>query len=421
MTIQQVLRNRLQRIENVQQTLKPQQIVSGHIIKLYPNNKALIQLGKQKQIAQLEASLAVGERYHFQVQDNRKVVHLKVLGEQLTDKQRSNISHLLKNLGVPESRHTIEFVQSLTENRIPFNRQALIKILPFLESAPNKQKAHDVITRMLLYQLPLTSNVFNALYIKETHQFSLLVQQVIDDIGTDHNNNQKHHLKSHLQLLLGQLEDKAGNFNYQSLSKQNFLQHIQRMLALTGLNYEHLIAHNQLDEQPLSIKQLLLSLLQGSDSTIGKERMQQLLQFLTGLQLHSVEETNHFIYASLIVPGERVSLNNDLYLQFESKKTEKNEINPDFCRILFYLDLGYLEETVIDMHIQNRVVSLSVFNDHPIIKATVRPLETVLKKRLADINYQLTSIVYKPLKDQEWSPQEVNQYQDKIHGVDFRV
>src|SRR5699024_3997090 len=69
-----------------------------------------------------------------------------------------------------------------------------------------------------------------------------------------------------------------------------------------------------------TMKGLLLQLTQQNDS-LG-ERAQHVLHFINGLQLQSVHETSHFIQASLQVPGEKIGLNNDLFMEFESKKTD---------------------------------------------------------------------------------------------------
>src|SRR5699024_10101587 len=108
-----------------------------------------------------------------------------------------------------------------------------------------------------------------------------------------------------------------------------------------------------------SIKSMLIQYIQQNNAS-NNEQAQQLLHIMNGLQLQSIHETNSFIYASLQIPGEKLHLNNDLQLEFESKKTEDGKINPDYCRILFYLELTNLDETIIDMHIQNRYISITV-------------------------------------------------------------
>src|SRR5690625_5377323 len=107
---------------------------------------------------------------------------------------------------------------------------------------------------------------------------------------------------------------------------------------------------------------MLLQYIEQSD-TQTSERLQSFVHLLNGLQLQSIYETNHFIYASIAISGEKLYLNHDIQLEFESKKTPDGKINPDIFRIIFILFLIHLRKTMIDMQIQNRIVSLTIFND----------------------------------------------------------
>ena len=48
------------------------------------------------------------------------------------------------------------------------------------------------------------------------------------------------------------------------------------------------------------------------------------------------------------------------------------KIDPDFARILFYLDLESIDKTIIDMQVQNSVVSVTVFNADDTLKVNWR-------------------------------------------------
>src|SRR5690625_6222184 len=61
------------------QYFKKGSILRGRILKLFPQNKAHIQLGAHTFIAQLEASLQLGGSYHFQVQSARSEEHTSEL------------------------------------------------------------------------------------------------------------------------------------------------------------------------------------------------------------------------------------------------------------------------------------------------------------------------------------------------------
>lgn len=118
--------------------------------------------------------------------------------------------------------------------------------------------------------------------------------------------------------------------------RQNLLLHMNQTLLFTGLSYEHQIANDQLPSR-LPVKAMLMHLLRQGEGS-GPDQARQLLNFINGMQLQSVQETSHYIQASLQLPHEQLGLKQDLLLEFEGRKTEGGEINPDHCRILFYLD-----------------------------------------------------------------------------------
>src|SRR5690625_4282896 len=88
--------------------LKPGQIVQGKIVKIFPDNKAQITLGSRSMVAQLEASLTIGERYHFQVKSMDRLLHLQVLGKPLKKENEINVKILLQQLGFKETKNNID-------------------------------------------------------------------------------------------------------------------------------------------------------------------------------------------------------------------------------------------------------------------------------------------------------------------------
>lgn len=175
----------------------------------------------------------------------------------------------------------------------------------------------------------------------------------------------------------------------------------------------------------MSLKSMLIQTINQTDS-ISNERAQQLLHFINGMQLQSVNESSNFIQASIQLPGEKLNLNKDLYIDFESKKTENGEINTNFYRIMFYLDLQHLQETVIDMHIQNRLVSVTIFNNKDQMPKEFKLLQPLLKSGLSELDYQLSRVTIKPLSGvdkQDFSQQKDrrNASENLNEGIDFQV
>nr|GGG69129.1 hypothetical protein GCM10011398_11400 [Virgibacillus oceani] len=202
--------------------------------------------------------------------------------------------------------------------------------------------------------------------------------------------------------------------------KEQFLAQIRQVLQYTGLSDENQLMNNQ--QQTTTIKSMLTQLLQQSDGMVN-ERSQQLLHYINGLQIHSVNESANFIQASLQFPGEKLGLNGDMQLDFEGKKTETGEINPDFCRILFYLNLANLNETVIDMNIQKRTVAVTIYNDFEGLNDKANQLKPLLKQGLESLDYHLSNVQVKTLKQGKRPMLEIPGQNNTIslQGVDYRI
>jgi len=95
----------------------------------------------------------------------------------------------------------------------------------------------------------------------------------------------------------------------------------------------------------------------------------------------------------------------ELTIQWNGKKQPDGKIDPDDCRILFYLELANLGETLVDIQIQKRTLLISVINGTTGLKSLAAPLLVPLKKRLGQWNYQLKAVKFeepkqRPLKSQ---------------------
>src|SRR5690625_1554684 len=172
---------------NENQTLKTGQIIQGKILKLYPNNKAQIQLSSQIMVAQLEASLAVGERYHFQVEAADDFIHLKVIGEHLKNRSQANISELLQALGLKVSKVNIDIVRNLINEKIPFSKSQLIQAFSLLESMKSKPEVLQVLKEMIIQRLPMNESVFQALLAKNTTELSTQLKAVLQQLEQHRN------------------------------------------------------------------------------------------------------------------------------------------------------------------------------------------------------------------------------------------
>ena len=109
----------------------------------------------------------------------------------------------------------------------------------------------------------------------------------------------------------------------------------------------------------------------------------------------------------------------DATLQWNGRMKEDGKIDANYARILFYLQMESMKETVIDMQVQNRVVSVTVFNENDIIPLA-EPLKSALKIGLAEKNINFQAFLLSNLKSPTCKTPVVGQ-QEEHSGVDFRV
>jgi hypothetical protein len=83
--------------------------------------------------------------------------------------------------------------------------------------------------------------------------------------------------------------------------------------------------------------------------------------------------------------------NKNISLRMSGRK-KNGEIDSDFCRLLFSLELKNLNEVVIDVKVQNRILTLVIYNQSEGIESIVSDLKSTLQTNLESLGYQLSSI-----------------------------
>jgi hypothetical protein len=113
----------------------------------------------------------------------------------------------------------------------------------------------------------------------------------------------------------------------------------------------------------------------------------------------------------------------DITVQWMGKEKEKGKIDSDHCRILFYLHLDNLKETLVDMQVQSRVISLSIWNELQAANELSQSFIPGLKEALQKIDYQLTSVkIKKPVHRDSISQEQMLDMHSIPHtGVDLKI
>ena len=145
---------------------QPGQILNGKIIKLFPNGIASLQVGSQKIVAQLEASLDVKHRYWFQVQPGDGKVKLKVIGtvpESRLPQDGTSITGLMNQLSISTKDVKEETLRFFIKEQLPINQEMIHKSAEVLKDVSSLKEGHEAIKLILERQLPLTKETFRAI------------------------------------------------------------------------------------------------------------------------------------------------------------------------------------------------------------------------------------------------------------------
>lgn len=199
---------------------------------------------------------------------------------------------------------------------------------------------------------------------------------------------------------------------------------LKTIVKSLGLNYESLLASgktSQLDEAAQSLKPQLMNLVNDSQvSSAVKDAAETLLSRINGSQLLS-SENGHQHQIIMQVPLEFLGKQMDATLHWNGRMKENGKIDSDYARILFYLQMQSIDQTVIDMQVQNRIVSVTIFNENSGLMQLAEPLKQNLARGLEEKGYQLSGVFVKSF-EQPVEKTVKKQLKDQAQGgVDIRI
>ncbi|MFE8699058.1 hypothetical protein ACFYKX_00335 [Cytobacillus sp. FJAT-54145] len=205
---------------------------------------------------------------------------------------------------------------------------------------------------------------------------------------------------------------------------------LRKIIKDLGLSYEKDLLHSfkQTNAPELqrtdTLKSVLIQYLNETPPPHIRDVAEQLLHKITGVQLMS-QETGPLQQYVMQIPLPLFQKTTDLTIQWSGRKKENGEIDSNYCRVLFYLDLENLNETIVDMQVQNRIMNITIFNDTERLKKLATPLIPILKENLARNDYKLSSIYFQKSSEQKTTLKKhaVQPLYDSsnYNGVDIRV
>ncbi|MET1032674.1 hypothetical protein [Domibacillus tundrae] len=195
-----------------------------------------------------------------------------------------------------------------------------------------------------------------------------------------------------------------------------------------GLDHEAMIASkNKPEAVPQTVKQELIKLMTETMPVPVREAAEQLVGRLNAQHILSAESgpLQQLVMQSPVQFGE---FKGDVTIKWQGKKKEDGKIDADFCRVLFYVEMPNLRNTVIDMQVQNRIVHINISVDAPIplLKKISSPAFDSLKEALEGGGYRLSGVHFKEpslqeVEDKSKPPLARIMDDDGYMGVDIRI
>ncbi|WP_205729469.1 hypothetical protein [Geobacillus sp. E263] len=345
-------------------------------------------------------------------------------------------------------QYTEKLLASLPTEQQKDSLQALHRYLQHI--ATDRKNAYDILSNLLQSLQQPEQKIAQQLLNKLGLPLHNIDSDQLKKFQTAIRNGDFQEIQQHLQLLFPGFEEQQFLKHFQTLyvSYENgFLSNEEQQLfsailtrsdndiALSifhllkesfqklGLQYEANI-RRALETKTLamttltSLKSLLLQALENAHEPVLKETLQTLLYHITGQQLLSQGEgpLQHVFMQIPIQIGEQRT---DVAIHWQGKRQKDGKIDPDYCHIVFCLLLDKLKETVVDVRVQQRIVHISIFNDHPHLLRIANEFQPMLKERLEAHGYTLSALKIETSKQKKMPIDIV--FQQRYNGVDYRI
>lgn len=394
--------------------LREGQIVSGQILKIFPDQTTLVKMGQFNVHARLEAPLVIGQRAWFQVQSVAQPTILKVLPIQRHDaaSEPHSVQQLMRLLGLESNRRNEQIVRFFMQENLPMTRSLMQNVQSYFKETNVTPQQLQSIHVAISKGWPVTPSTIQAIHHfvygqPLLQQLETLVPQL------------PHSFQQPLLTMMQQLTSDP-------LSNARQMIHFLKVL---GIEHEHQLSAQQLIKgNDTNLKHALLHILNHPQlSAKQKWSIQALIYSITGQQLFMQMETNQAPFVNIL--QQWPFLNNEhtstVYGSIQGKKKQKS-LDSDNCRMVFYVQLKALNELCVDVHVLKKYVSITIYNDH-LPEQWVHSAAQQLKLKLSESGYTLSQMNKKPIQALKGSHIQDSQkeHYDYLHssykGVDIRI
>jgi hypothetical protein len=303
-------------------------------------------------------------------------------------------------------------------------------LLPIQEKHPSIAKAVAVLRDIFGYeeharQTDGNDQKFKAATAKEASDQGLLPakQNSLDSKGMQQELKRAITVDSHLDSEVTVKQAASPSDMDRTKTSTDFLATVQKWLKGSGLNHEKNILHDPiLLNKSDSVKSMLLHLQKNAEMMNLPDTIQQKVETaltkMTSLQLQNINLAEGMQQFTMQIPLGQEQLPKEITIRWEGKKKKGEPLDADHCRMLFWLEMKNLKEIAVDVQIQNRIVSLKVYSEHPLIQKLGTSFIATLKKQLQEMNYKLSSVQFAQKQTGDIKmPESTTSYK----GMDLRI
>ena len=160
-----------------------------------------------------------------------------------------------------------------------------------------------------------------------------------------------------------------------------------------------------------------------------KDAAGQLLQNITGQQLLLSPERNGAFFSQVTfhIPLPTSNGSGTAEVHVQSRRSDKGTLDASNCRLLFDLRLAEVGDTVVDVTVADKVVSLHVFNSHPAMQSLAETGRPALQELLESAGYRLLGMKVSSPEErlqkqaEAVSAKQLQPQSGAYKGVDYRI
>ncbi|ANB61615.1 hypothetical protein [Anoxybacteroides amylolyticum] len=401
-------------------SLQNGQVVYGKVEKIGANGMAFVRIGGEMMEAEVQTPLQVGQFYSFQVTKKEDAIVLKRL-DVPSERSEATIEQTATQLASKWrlSREMEPLLRFLLQKQLPFTKAEVAQAEKWLLATPEKDVNFRALQMMFANRLPVAEAVFFALKAVQSPEplatQLLHLQQAIQAIHGQRSEAQQSLLHELERMTHFLVDDKDENEMPQLVAK-----HMKSLVKALGLEYEANIAKNVQTSKALQgVKPLLLRAKQETSDEATVKLIDTLIARFTGQQLLSYE--NGPIQPFFIQLPFLFGKQTDVVIHYQTRKKQNGELDPHYCRLLFYLQLPALKEIAVDVRIQHSIVHVSIWNDTPQLEQFVSLAQPLLKERLSSLGYTLSTVKVDRTPAEKGQDELFSRILNNYSGVDYRI